>query len=247
MSELKDLVLEWASESAFIKQRFFADQAEAIVLCARQVTERLVAGGKVLAFGNGGSATDAMHIAVEFTNPVIKDRPPFPAMSLNGDTALVTSLANDFDFAEVYARQVEVYGKPGDVLIGLSTSGNSVNVVKGCEVGKALGLLTMAFTGKGGGACAEIADYAFAVPSHNILRIQECHLTLYHIIWDMVHTLLHYEPEIRRPRPAAEGSSDRAGPRDDEVSPDRPESRGEDAREAADPNLLQLYPFLFDK
>jgi D-sedoheptulose 7-phosphate isomerase len=230
---MKDLVLEWASESAFIKQKFFKDHAEQVAACAREITQRLMAGGKILAFGNGGSATDALHIAVEFTNPVIKERPPLPAMSLNADVSILTSLANDFDYSEVFSRQVEVYAKSGDVLIGLTTSGSSPNVLKAFEAGKRLGALTIAFTGKGGGTCAELADYAFAVPSHNILRIQECHLTLYHILWDMVHTLLHYEPELRAGRASA-AAAPAAGEPTDEAEP-------------VDPALAELYPFLFKK
>ncbi|HZS00729.1 MAG TPA: SIS domain-containing protein [Chloroflexota bacterium] len=230
MAELQDLVLEWASESAFIKQKFFKDHAAQVAACARDLTARLMAGGKLLSCGNGGSASDALHIAVEFTNPVIKERPPLPAMSLNADVAIVTSLANDFDYSEIFVRQVEVYARPGDALIGLSTSGDSPNVVKAIEAAKQRGLLTVALTGKGGGRCAELADYAFAVPSHNILRIQECHLTLYHILWDMVHTLLHYEPAVRRP---AAGAPAAAAPAPTE------------AAEPVDPALADLYPFLF--
>lgn len=204
MAELKDLVLEWASESAFVKQTFFRDHADAVVRCASELTRRLKNGGKILSFGNGGSATDALHVAVEFTNPVIKDRPPLPAVSLNADVAIVTSLANDFDYSEVFSRQVEVYARPGDALIGLSTSGNSPNVVKAFEAGKRMGLLTIALTGKDGGRCAQLVDYAFAAPAENILRIQECHLTLYHVLWDMVHTLLHFQPELREERQEAE-------------------------------------------
>lgn len=216
MPELTDLLLEWTSESAFVSQKFFVDNAERVVACARDVAGRLQSGAKILAFGNGGSACDALHIAVEFANPVVKARPPFPALALNADVATLTSLANDFAYAEVFSRQVELLGRPGDVLIGLSTSGSSVNVVRAFEVGRRLGLLTVALTGKGGGTCAEIVDYAFAVPSHNVLRIQECHLILYHVLWDMVHTLLHFEPAMQG-----------------------------DAVEEADPALAQLYPFLF--
>ncbi|MGH2364147.1 MAG: D-sedoheptulose-7-phosphate isomerase [Chloroflexota bacterium] len=216
MSELKDLVLEWASESAFVKQKFFGEQAQRVADCAAEIARRLQAGGQILSFGNGGSATDALHIAVEFSNPVIKERPPLRAMALNADVALLTSLANDYAYAEIFSRQVELYARPGDVLVGLSSSGNSPNVVKALEAGPGKQLLTVALTGKGGGRCAEIADFAFAVPSHNILRIQECHLTLYHVLWDMVHTLLHYQPELRRKQ-----------------------------TEPADPELARLYPFLF--
>lgn len=232
MAEIKDLVLEWASESAFIKQKFFQDHAERVAECARAVTERLLRGGKLLTFGNGGSATDALHIAVEFTNPVIKERPPLPALSLNADVAILTSLANDFDYAEVFSRQVAVYAQAGDILIGLSTSGNSPNVVKAFEAGQRLGALTIALTGKDGGRCAALADYAFAVPSHNILRIQECHLTLYHILWDMVHTLRHYEPALRQP--AA-----------DPAAPIPASARPREEAEPVDANLAELYPFLF--
>jgi D-sedoheptulose 7-phosphate isomerase len=223
---LKDLVIEWANESAFVTRKFFADHAERVADCAGEIARRLAGGGKVLAFGNGGSATDALHIAVEFTNPVIKERPPLPAMSLNADVAVLTALANDFDYAEVFSRQVHVYAKPGDVLMGLSSSGGSPNIVKGLEAGKALGLLTVALTGKGGGPSADVADYAFVVPSHNVLRIQECHLTLYHVIWDMVHTLLHYEPALTH--------------RDEDARP-------VEARRAKDPALAKLYPFLFER
>jgi D-sedoheptulose 7-phosphate isomerase len=232
MSELQDLVLEWASESAFVKQKFFGDHAALVVECARALAGRLARGGKILAFGNGGSASDAQHIAVEFTNPVIKERPPLPALALNADVALLTSLANDFDYSEVFARQVEVYARPGDVLIGLSTSGDSPNVVKAIEAASQRGLLTVALTGKGGGRCAALADYAFAVPSHNILRIQECHLTLYHILWDMVHTLLHYEPALRR------RVAERAAP----AAPDG--ARGEP--EPVDPGECETLPSLVD-
>jgi len=228
MSDLPDLVLEWASESAFIKQKFFRDHAARVADCARAITTCLMSGGKILSFGNGGSASDALHIAVEFANPVIKERPPLPAMALNADVAILTSLANDFDYSEIFSRQVEVYARPDDVLVGLSTSGDSPNVVKALEVGKRLGLLTVALTGKGGGRCAVVADYAFAVPSHNILRIQECHLTLYHILWDMVHTLLHYEPELRRPAVEPAGAAVPTAP-----------------PETVDPALAELYPFLF--
>ena len=231
MAEVSDLVLEWASESAFIKQKFFRDHAPQVAACARDLARRLASGGKLLAFGNGGSASDALHIAVEFTNPVIKERPPLPAVALNADVAIVTSLANDFDYSEIFSRQVEVYAQPGDVLIGLSTSGDSPNVVKAFEAGKRLGALTIALTGKGGGRCATVADYVFAVPSHNILRIQECHLTLYHILWDLTHTLLHYELGLRRAARAVSTPPARA-PHADPPGP-------------VDPALAELYPFLF--
>ncbi|HZT06346.1 MAG TPA: SIS domain-containing protein [Chloroflexota bacterium] len=258
MDDLSDLVREWASESAFVKQKFFTDCAPDVARCARAMTERLASGGKVLAFGNGGSATDAQHIAVEFANPVVKERPPFPAISLAADSALVTSLANDFDFAEIFSRQVAVLADPRDVLIGLSTSGDSPNVVRAFEAGRERGLLTVALTGKGGGRCAEIANFAFAVPSHNVLRIQECHLTLYHILWDMVHTLLHFDPSLsgtwRGARAVEAGTpGGSSGPvpapvESAEASPS-PGRRSDGAHaqhgEAVDPDLAELYPFLF--
>jgi D-sedoheptulose 7-phosphate isomerase len=227
MPELSDLVREWASESAFVQQKFFRDHAEQVVACAREIARRLTSGGQLLACGNGGSASDALHVAVEFSNPVIKERPSLPALALNADVALLTALANDFSYDEIFARQVAVHARPGDVLIGLSTSGDSANVLAAFEAAKQRDVLTVALTGKGGGRAAGLAGYTFAVPSQNVLRIQECHLTLYHALWDMVHTLLHYEPGLRptggMPSPAAAPAP------------------------AADPTLRQLYPFLFQE
>ncbi len=180
-----------------------------------------------------------------------------PAISLSSDVALVTSLANDFDYTEVFARQVEVLGQPGDVLIGLSTSGSSPNVLRALEAGKARGLLTVALTGKGGGGCAQVADFVFAVRSHNILRIQECHLTLYHILWDMVHTLLHFDPAFRglhleeagraQPREAPPGESHAPANSEEGLPSAGPAPvEGGDAA-PVDPALAELYPFLFQK
>jgi D-sedoheptulose 7-phosphate isomerase len=221
MAELRDMVVEWASESAFIKQKFFHDHADRVVECARAIADRLTHGGKIMAFGNGGSASDALHVAVEFTNPVIKDRPPLPAIALNADVATLTSLANDFHFSEIFSRQIEVFAASNDILMGFSTSGNSANVLNALRLGQQRGLMTIAITGKDAGGCADLADFTFAVPSHNILRIQECHLTLYHALWDMVHTLLHYDPTTRKDASA-------------------------DAQDDLDPNLASLYPFLFE-
>lgn len=137
-----------------------------------------------------GSATDAHHVAVEFFHPIIEKRRPLPALALAADQALVTAISNDRDFAKVFADQLRVLGRPGDMALALSTSGQSPNLVQAVEAARDLGLLTIAFTGKDGGRLVELADHCFVVPSFSIHRVQETHVALYHIVWDLVHVAL---------------------------------------------------------
>jgi D-sedoheptulose 7-phosphate isomerase len=138
----------------------------------------LKAGGKLLFFGNGGSAADAQHLATELTIRYRKDRPAIAAIALTTDTSAITAAGNDLGFEHIFARQIEALGRRGDVAIGITTSGRSPNVIRAFEVAKAMGLVTIAFTGGSGGDTARVADHVLLVPSDVTARIQEMHITL---------------------------------------------------------------------
>ena len=155
------------------------DTVEAIVASLRQ-------GGKLLLFGNGGSAADAQHVACELVGRFLKERKALAAIALTTDTSILTALSNDYAFEQVFARQIEAVGRKGDVAFGMSTSGRSPNVVNGLQVARALGLKTVALTGRDGGAVGASADIHINVPSESTPRVQEVHLTLLHIICQLV-------------------------------------------------------------
>lgn len=143
-------------------------------------------GHKILFCGNGGSAADAQHLAAELVGRFVKERRSLPAIALTTDTSILTAVANDYDYDQVFARQVEGLGQAGDVLIGISTSGNSQNVVKAVEMAKKRGLKTVAFTGQGGGQLGQLCDATVAVPAKTTARIQEMHILVGHIICELV-------------------------------------------------------------
>ncbi len=146
--------------------------------------------GKVLIFGNGGSAADAQHLAAEFVNRFLIDRPPLAAVALTTDTSVITSIGNDFSFDDIFAKQVIALGKEGDVALGISTSGNSTNVVLGIEAAVRQGMKTAVLTGEGGGRLADMADIVLAVPSRKTPVIQEVHLWIEHLICQLVDEIL---------------------------------------------------------
>jgi len=187
---VKEAILRKARESAEVKEQFFRVEAGRIEALVRVMAERFAGGGRLYCMGNGGSATDAQHVAVEFFHPIIEKRKPLPALALAADPALVTAISNDRDFAKVFADQLRVLGKPGDMALAISTSGHSPNLVQAMEAARDLGLLTIAFAGKDGGRLVELADHCFVVPSFSIHRVQEAHVALYHIVWDLVHVAL---------------------------------------------------------
>jgi len=187
---VKEAILRKARESAEVKEQFFRAEADRIEALVRVMAERFTGGGRLYCMGNGGSATDAQHVAVEFFHPIIEKRKPLPALALAADQALVTAISNDRDFAKVFADQLRVLGKPGDMALAISTSGHSPNLVQAMEAARDLGLLTIAFAGKDGGRLVELADHCFVVPSFSIHRVQETHVALYHIVWDLVHVAL---------------------------------------------------------
>ena len=187
---MKDAILRKARESADVKEQFFRAEADRIEALVRVMAARFSSGGRLYVMGNGGSATDAQHISVEFFHPIVEKRRALPAIALTADQALLTAISNDRDFAKIFADQLRVLARPGDMALAVSTSGKSPNLVQALETARELGLLTIAFTGKDGGRLPDLAEYCFVVPSFSIHRIQETHVTLYHIVWDLVHVAL---------------------------------------------------------
>ena len=162
------------------------EQMDVIQLMAERCKEALKAGNKVLFCGNGGSAADAQHLAAELIGRFQKERRSLASIALTTDTSILTAVANDYGYDEVFARQVEGLGRSGDVLIGISTSGNSANVVKAALKARDTGMHTIAFTGEGGGKLKDICDITFVVPSKVTARIQEMHIMVGHIICELV-------------------------------------------------------------
>lgn len=187
---MKDFVLSAFQESANVKQQFVRDHADRIVEVAKLLVRVFREGRKVLLFGNGGSATDAAHIAAEFVGRYKRERHPLPAIALATDIAAITCIANDYGYDELFARQVRAHGQKGDVAIAISTSGNSANVLKGVEAAKACGLTTVAWTGGTGGKLAAMVDFSFVVPSESTARIQESHITLGHVLCELTEEQL---------------------------------------------------------
>ena len=160
-----------------------------IASAATAIAEAFKAGRKLLLFGNGGSAADAQHIAAEFMNRFLIERPPLPAIALTTDTSVLTSIANDYAFDEIFSKQVKALGKKGDVALGITTGGSSGNVLKALRAAKKLGMTTIALTGEGGKA-ASLSDIALQVPSRSTPRIQEAHIAVGHILCDLTDTIL---------------------------------------------------------
>ena len=166
-----------------------------IVRLAEQVAAALDAGGTVFLIGNGGSAADAQHIAAELVVRLGRSRRALAAVALTTNTSTLTAIANDNSYDEVFSRQVEAFVRPGDVLIGLSTSGNSKNVLRGLEEGNRKKALTVGWTGESGGKLPEVAALCLRIPSSDTQRIQECHITVGHILCGMVEDLLASKPQ----------------------------------------------------
>jgi D-sedoheptulose 7-phosphate isomerase len=177
-------------DSAAIKTRFAEREAARMVSVGRRMAEALRGGGKLLFCGNGGSAADAQHLAAEFVNRFRRDRQAMAAVALSTDTSVLTSIGNDYGFERIFARQVEALGRPGDVLVAISTSGHSPNVLAAAQTARRLGLVTVAFVGGDGGSLAGAADEAFLVPSGETARIQETHITLGHALCAIVEDIL---------------------------------------------------------
>ncbi len=192
---LEELVEEIFIESAKLKKEFVFEYAEDIVNLGILMAKRLEMGYKILICGNGGSAADSQHFAAEIVGRFEKNRKAFPAIALTTDTSALTAIGNDYGFDEVFARQVEALGQKGDILIGISTSGNSKNIIKAVEKAKEMNLFTVGFLGKDGGKLKDIVDKAFIVKHDNTARIQEVHLTLEHTLCKIIEMYLTGEIE----------------------------------------------------
>lgn len=189
---LRFSLTEKVRESVEVKQRFFEENQDEILRASLVLAKTFDRGGKLLTCGNGGSATDAQHVAVEFMHPITVGRKALPAICLNNDTAMVTAVANDVSFSDVFVRQLIALGKEGDALIAISTSGNSENILHAFKTAAQMKLTIIGFAGNDGGKTQQmkdrgLIDFCFTVPTSSIHRIQESHVALYHILWDMVH------------------------------------------------------------
>jgi D-sedoheptulose 7-phosphate isomerase len=184
---MRDIVLRKAAESRATQEAFFAANADRIAACATAMAEAFARGAKLFAMGNGGSACDAQHLAVEFVHPVLGKRAPLPAIALSADAALLSAVGNDGDYALVFADQLRLLARPGDLAIAISTSGKSASIQRALQTARELGLVTIGFSGRDGGRMPELCEHCFTVPSFSIHRIQEAHGALLHVLWDLIH------------------------------------------------------------
>lgn len=185
-------IRQYARESLEVKRAFFEAQADKVAQAAEIILASVRAGGKVLLFGNGGSAADAQHIAAELVNRLTYDRPPIAAIALTTDTSILTSVANDASFKELFERQLRALGRAGDIAIAISTSGNSANVLRAVDAAKELHIKVIALAGRDGGKLAPLADIALVVDADNTQHIQETHITIGHILCELVQDALFH-------------------------------------------------------
>jgi len=194
---MEDNIVRSFKESSQLNEVFVNENLLKIVEIVEALTLALKRRNKILIFGNGGSAADAQHLAAEFVNRFMIERPPLAAMALSTDTSVITSIGNDYDFSEIFSKQIRALGQEGDVAWGISTSGNSPNVVKALETANKMELVTIGLTGKDGGAIAGIVDYWLNVSSNSTPRIQEVHITAGHVICEMVDFKLFQRPDTK--------------------------------------------------
>jgi len=190
---MENTILKRFKESGEVKTRFLKENLSQLLDAIKLIVHAFEGGNKLFFFGNGGSAADAQHLAAEFINRYVMDRPPLPAIALTTDTSILTSVSNDFTFNEIFAKQLRALGKEGDVAVAISTSGNSSNVIKAIEVAKEMRMKTVALTGNDGGVLAKKADISLNVSSTSTPRIQETHILIGHILCEMVEHHLFFK------------------------------------------------------
>jgi len=181
-----DIVRAGFTDTIELHRRVIEERADVIVRAADVIRRAVAAGHQVLVFGNGGSATDAQHLAEELVGRFMRERRPVPVIALTADSSILTALGNDYGYEAVFARQVEALGRTGDVAIGITTSGRSANVNRALERARAQGLITMALTGRDGGETGRLVDLDVNVPSESSARVQEVHRTILHVICELV-------------------------------------------------------------
>jgi D-sedoheptulose 7-phosphate isomerase len=193
---MRESILRKARESAEVKLRFVEENAARLEQCAAAMAARFREGGRLFTLGNGGSACDAEHIAVEFVHPIVEKRKALPAISLTSAIPTLTAIGNDSDFSRVFAEQLELWCKPQDMVLGISTSGASPNVLRALRSARQRSLLTIGFAGRDGGQMPDVCDHPFVVKSWSIHRIQEAHTLLLHLLWDHVHVALGEDDDL---------------------------------------------------
>ncbi len=208
IDDSKKMILDYALAGATLRENFLTSHAGDISRMAKIMAACLAQEGKIMLCGNGGSAADCQHMAAELTNRFLMDRPPLAGLALTTDSSALTAIGNDFSFDQVFAKQVLALGKPGDVLLGISTSGNSANVNEALKAARSLGIITMGLTGKGGGSMLELCDCILDVPDDNTPLIQEIHFTVEHLLCRLIDYFLF--ENVAALQPHLEAKSDPA-------------------------------------
>ena len=193
---MKDIIEKILAESIAVKKKFISGHVEQLIKTATLIADRISSGNKIMLFGNGGSAADAQHIAAEFINRFEIERRPLPAIALTTDTSVITSIGNDYHFDDIFSKQVRALGVKGDVSIGISTSGNSKNVINAIDISKEMGIHTVGLSGPGGRLKAT-ADLPLCVDSDSTARIQESHSIAGHILCLLTDRILFPEQVVR--------------------------------------------------
>ena len=184
----EEFIKEIIVESIVVKQKMGDHLYNTISQISKCISKSLLKNGTIYIFGNGGSAADSQHIAAEFVGRFARERRPLPAEALTTNTSAITAIGNDYDFSEIFARQVKARVQPKDVVVGISTSGRSINVIKGLEAAKKIGAKIIGFTGAQANQIQSMADYCLCIPSKSTPRIQEAHILTWHIICDLVES-----------------------------------------------------------
>jgi D-sedoheptulose 7-phosphate isomerase len=193
---LSEKVLRKCRESVEVKEKFFRLYAEQIAELCEKMAGRFQEGHELWVMGKGCTDCAERHVAVEFIHPIIDKRRALPARDLVSQIPVLTAISNDKDYAKIFVDQLALWAKPGDMALAISTSGQSPNLIYALQAGRKKELLTIAFSGKDGGRLHEVAEYSFTVPSFSIHRIQECHVALLHILWDLIHVAMGEEDVI---------------------------------------------------
>lgn len=192
---MPNLIEDAVRDHLQVTQSFFSRHQNLVARAAREIAKSFERGGKLMLFGNGGSAADAQHIAAEFVNRFVDDREALPALALTTDSSALTSIANDYEYERIFSRQIEALGRRGDIALGITTSGNSANVIRAFELCKERSIRTIGLLGKDGGRAKALCDVPIIVESNVTARIQEVHIIIGHLITGLCEEFLHVEAE----------------------------------------------------